>query len=269
MERFFAHGCRGKALLQLNSCRQHLHALRISEFSSADGRHLSDAATEVQLDPHRSSSCSWPRTHRPKFGTRSLWRSALTKVFVRPVTSQELAQPLLPFIASTNSSWLWRCPPSDQRLFAPAGPTWDFCHVRAGRRRSLNRLHQLGGSVPVLSTDASAATVSLHCPQARLLSHGILAPSASPQPLSLSFSQTIEALPPDSKWAIQEHALPSDLRPIIASLHLGTARAISDGSFKNKFGTSAFTVLDTFDCSVLGLNIVPGHPDDQGAYRSG
>jgi hypothetical protein len=69
-------------------------------------------------------------------------------------------------------------------------------------------------------------------------------------------------MPFDSKWAIQEHALPSDLRPIIASLCLGTARAISDGSFKDKFGTSAFTILDAF------LNIVPGHPDDQGAYRS-
>jgi hypothetical protein len=70
------------------------------------------------------------------------------------------------------------------------------------------------------------------------------------------------------KWAIQEYALPSDLSPILASLRAGSARAISDGSFKDKFGTSAFTILNAHDCCILGLNIVPGHPDDQGAYRS-
>jgi hypothetical protein len=43
----------------------------------------------------------------------------------------------------------------------------------------------------------------------------------------------------------------------------------SDGSFKDKFGSSAFTVVDSTDSSNnIGLNLVPGHPDDQGAYRS-
>jgi hypothetical protein len=196
MEQFFAHGCRGKALLQLNSCRQHLHALQLLDLCSADGRCLSDAATEVQLDPpHRSSLCSWPCTHHPKFGTRSLWRSAPHKVCVRPAAaSQELAMPLLPFIASTNSSWLWRHSPLDQPLFVPAGCTWDFCHMRAGRRRTLNRLYQFEGSVLALPTDSTAATVSLNGSQACLLSCGCLAPSASLQPISLFFSQTLDAL---------------------------------------------------------------------------
>ena len=33
-------------------------------------------------------------------------------------------------------------------------------------------------------------------------------------------------------------------------------------------GTSAFTIVDAKVCSIHGLNIVPGHPDDPGAYRS-
>jgi hypothetical protein len=36
----------------------------------------------------------------------------------------------------------------------------------------------------------------------------------------------------------------------------------------NKFGTSAFTIIDTHDSSILGLKIVLGHPDHQGAFRS-
>jgi hypothetical protein len=84
----------------------------------------------------------------------------------------------------------------------------------------------------------------------------------------LSFSQLLDSLESSSSWTIQEFALPSDLQPTIDSLKSGSARSISDGSFKDKFGTSAFTILDDRACSILGLNVVPGHPDDQGAYRS-
>jgi hypothetical protein len=42
----------------------------------------------------------------------------------------------------------------------------------------------------------------------------------------------------------------------------------SDGSFKDIIGTSAFTILNPGNSSILGLNITPGHPDDQSAYRS-
>jgi hypothetical protein len=67
---------------------------------------------------------------------------------------------------------------------------------------------------------------------------------------------------------VAEYLLPSDLSLIVNALVKSTARAISDGSFKSKFGTSAFTIVDDIQGSILGLNVVPGHPDDQSAYRS-
>jgi hypothetical protein len=79
----------------------------------------------------------------------------------------------------------------------------------------------------------------------------------------MNFSQTLDALPASLSWAIKEYALPPDLRPIIASLRDGSACAVSDGSFKDKFGTAAFTILDAHECSILGLNVIPGHPNDQ------
>ena len=38
----------------------------------------------------------------------------------------------------------------------------------------------------------------------------------------------------------------------------GSARAVSNGSFKDKFGNLAFTIVDAHVCSILGLNLVPG-----------
>jgi hypothetical protein len=49
---------------------------------------------------------------------------------------------------------------------------------------------------------------------------------------------------------------------------VGTSLAISDGSFKDKFGTSAFTILSEFDTSTIGLNIMSGHSDDQSTCLS-
>jgi hypothetical protein len=131
----------------------------------------------------------------------------------------------------------------------------------------VNRPYHLGGSTQNLPSDSEAATIAQHGSNARLISFG--SPSIPlPTAPHLSFSQLLDSLDSSSSWAIQEFALPSDLKPIIDSLKSGSARAISDGSFKDKFGTSTFTILNDCACSILGLNVVPGHPDDQGAYRS-
>ena len=135
-------------------------------------------------------------------------------------------------------------------------------------RQSLNRLYHRGGSISSLPADDRAATVSLQGQHARLLSVGLAPALREEDEHRLTFSQTLAALPASSSWAFHEIALPPDLSPIIASLRDGSARAVSDGSFKDKFGTSAFTIVDAHVCSIIGLNLVPGHPDDQSAYRS-
>ena len=135
----------------------------------------------------------------------------------------------------------------------------------------MNHLCHRDGTVEPLPVDARAATVSLQGQQAQLLSVG-LAPAHNPIAKHLlSFSQTLDALPASLSWATKEIALPPDPCPIIASIQDDSACAISEGSFKDKFGagTSAFTIVDARHArSILGLNIVPGHLDDQGAHHS-
>lgn len=78
----------------------------------------------------------------------------------------------------------------------------------------------------------------------------------------------LDSQPSLARWSWTEYALPTYLNVIIAAFSAGTAWAISDGSFKDKQGTSAWTIVDPHTSSILGLNSVPGHPDDQSAYRS-
>ena len=156
-----------------------------------------------------------------------------------------LNQPLSCVLPSTAATWLWKYSPLGQHLFVPADVlSWDFYHVSVGRQQSLNHLYHHGDTVPSLPVDARAATVPLQGQHACLLSVGLdLAPLPNAEH-RLTFSQTLDALPASSSWAIQESAFPPDLCPIIASLQDGSAPAVSDGSSKDKFGISAFTIVD-------------------------
>jgi hypothetical protein len=57
---------------------------------------------------------------------------------------------------------------------------------------------------------------------------------------------------------------------VATAIAAGTAYAVSDGSFKQKRGTSAF-LLEGSDGEanrVIGMNEIPGEADEQSAYRS-
>jgi hypothetical protein len=111
--------------------------------------------------------------------------------------------------------------------------------------------------------------VSSHGKHIRLLAFA-LPPAPAPDSLSSpTFSQLIDSPLAWSSWSVKELALPSDLGALLSALCSGSARAVSDGSFKDKFATSsAFTIVASLICSILGMNVVPGHPDDQSTYRS-
>jgi hypothetical protein len=185
----------------------------------------------------------------------------------QPLQNIVLVHPLGQFTSKVSSPWLWKYSPVEQRLFVPYNRQWSFYHVVSGNRQSVNRMYHRGGTSHALPPDSRAATVSTYGSLVMLISFGMsaLAPQVDPV---LSFLQILDSLPAPSIWAIQEYALPSDSGPIIHSLSLGTSRTISDRSYKDKFGTSAFTILDNQDNSILSLDVVPGHPDNQGAYHS-
>lgn len=130
---------------------------------------------------------------------------------------------------------------------------------------SLNRLYHQGGTIPSLSDNTWAAQPSTDkegtlnfCP-----SDWLQLPSLFPN-IRRVFLRRSTTPPASLPKAIKNISLPPDLCPIIAPMKNGSTLAVSDGSFKEKFGTSAFTIVNAHACYILGLNIVPGHPDDRG-----
>ena len=85
-----------------------------------------------------------------------------------------------------------------------------------------------------------------------------------------TFAQAIRALPLSQHWSVQQCSTLTQLAADVADAILaGTAIAVSDGSFKDSFGTSAWTLRgDTNESFITGVNVVPGSDEDQSAFRS-
>jgi hypothetical protein len=85
----------------------------------------------------------------------------------------------------------------------------------------------------------------------------------------ISLTDAIQCLPPECKWAVQQfHSSDNGIR-IAQAIQNGTAIALSDGSFKDGFGTSAIIIeaSDPGD-NIIAVNVVPGCKDTQSSFRS-
>jgi hypothetical protein len=73
------------------------------------------------------------------------------------------------------------------------------------------------------------------------------------------------------KWSVQSADVVDNGRVIAAAIIRGSARAVSDGSFKNAMGTSASILVHSKATDLnrlISVNSVPGNREEQSAYRS-
>ena len=71
------------------------------------------------------------------------------------------------------------------------------------------------------------------------------------------------------RWALQNVQMTDNINEIIEDIVKGMAIGVSDGSFKDKFGTASWVIENEYSTQrILGDCILPGFPSDQSAYRS-
>jgi hypothetical protein len=81
--------------------------------------------------------------------------------------------------------------------------------------------------------------------------------------------ESLQQLPETDKWAAKDIVSLDDGHSIALEIILGTAIGVSDGSYKENFGTSAFIFegVHSKGC-ITGRNCIPEAPEDQSAHRS-
>ena len=254
----------------INRCRLYLQVLTVAELATGDGEFLSDKAWEGNLDTTVSSPYQWPRQPKPPNRDWRIWQSALTVCYL--ALGRRLRQPLGAWIGSAVL-WEWFFAPDERRLYQRVVNGWVFWsqHITVRRRSQPLFLRQQEISErPARSYRARIQPVGAHM---RLLSasfHHTEGPISTPQASHQTFLQAFRALPPSQLWSGQRcHISTPRGEDIAGSILAGTAIAVSDGSFKDSFGTSAWTLRgQTNEQFLTGVNVVPGTDDDQSAFRS-
>jgi hypothetical protein len=81
--------------------------------------------------------------------------------------------------------------------------------------------------------------------------------------------EALESGYPDECWATAVSQSSDNGEYITDAIRSSIAIAVSDGSFKDNFGMVAWVVEGATSAHrICGANVSPGHPNDQGAYRS-
>ena len=90
----------------------------------------------------------------------------------------------------------------------------------------------------------------------------------------LSWQDRVNRLPIAQRWAVSNVQLTHGaIENLVSDIRQGTAIGVSDGSYKEDFGTAAWQVEGAMTSqadktAIRGQLVVPGDPRDQSAYRS-
>jgi hypothetical protein len=188
----------------------------------------------------------------------------------------------------TEEQCRWFFDPSTERLYEKAGFEITYFPRAPGRpsRNALIKFHRsLGSPTPGIPASAERATVECTAHLLWLTGNSLssaLATSTSGQTLEDRLSRLV----PATSWAVTHHVLITEEGSTITEIiREGRCVSVSDGSFKDQYGTSAWAIeadsnIDRCTGADIppeaasknnrckGVNIVPDAPSDQSAYRS-
>ena len=254
----------------INRCRLYLQVLTVAELATADGESLTDKAWNGIRDTSITSPYIWPVQPSPPLRDWRLWQAALSVCFL--ARGLRLQVPLGDWLGN-DFQWEWFYSPSENRLYQRTSSGWIFWIQRSTVRRTPQPLFIRQQLLSARPGRCYRARTEPWGNFTRLLSASTTYSNSRPPPSAVSdkpLLQVIRALPSSQQWSLQRclssHEYGQD---IVHAIENGTAIAVSDGSFKDSFGTAAWTIRgDSDDQFLTGVNVVPGVATDQSAFRS-
>ena len=256
----------GNDLCLLHQCCEFLQVLTVSDIATADGIRIDPLVLNGTFRLRPRHRYTWPNTPNQLSNRHwNLWSQAIQQHLLQPnQPHHRLLQPT--GIWTDVSDWLWFFSPSENRIYQLTGIFYTFWSIIPTRTR--RRRFQRGQTLTCKPQDSVPATVLLHSPHLLTLTGtGHIDQHRTPDPVSLS--DYIAALPPLDQWASTKHEINDDGHDLARGITKGTATAISDGSYKQHYGTSCSILRGTSQSQrIISINAVPGPADSQSAYRS-
>lgn len=285
MQAFSDHGFQGTHLQRLNLCRMFLYATTLADIATIDGKSITSLAYAGRKSNGLRPHLNWPR--QPSRLTQDyweLWQQALRTCFViphSPSTSRRLQNPLggwYPNMLNLPQVWPQWYSPLHNKLYERTGLWWKVADTtgrrQVGRRQRFTFHGALSRELPIHATMMASTYpegTSIVLEGELVLSTNTERPPLAAYGIQERVPKYLQNLIDDETILIDEMALPLDNGYELANgIREGAARAVSDGSFKDEYGTAAGILAASINDTdtLLFVNSVPGIPSDQSSYRS-
>jgi hypothetical protein len=249
-------------LSALNRCCLFLHAYHISDLTDGSGKVITNDAWTGICFQHKHRAESWPQQANPTRNDWNIWKKYVKLCFLH--RGMRLRSPLGKWHDS-KYCWVWFFSPTEEGLYY-VKDTLKLQHGRIPVRTTRLQFFSTGepcDTIPQLYP----ATVYKKGNNLVLSGYGEIDVPHNTVPQNLA--KFLEASPGNT-WCTQRIDIPQDAgHSLVYAIKNNAAIAVSDGSFRQGFGTAAF-VLEGYDQDqqLKGRVISPGCKEDHSAYRS-
>ena len=241
-----------------NRCRLFLHVMTISDITTSSGQ-LTDSAWHVHHGYNSPSrdAYHWPLQKRPHTNDILTWQHLLKHTFgLSPDTISK--KPIPSFSHNTTNIAKWWWDPMSNLLWEREETVW----------RSWRPMTNRNNNTPMYQRSPRTKQISRnrwHIATVRRIGNNYLM-RISHRPY---LAPSRETEPPPPTWPIEHTSFhQSGLHSLIQEITQGTAKVVSDGSYKNGRSASAFQHISQSNPGFQGSNIVPGDYEIQNSYRS-
>jgi hypothetical protein len=273
-EVFLQQGLKGAVLKRMNACRLYLRADTLADITTADGRYISSWALEGKSEANPITYHEWPNQGDPGRHAWTQWRQMLASWFCAGHLEHGLLNTLGAWLEKAPKEWQWWYVLQEERVYRILDGNWQFYSVWRTGQRTRQRRFIYGGTieneeVPRRRRRATVREYGENMVQLTGYSENETIRDEEEQSVPLTLAQRIQACPDNIRWAVERFAVEDGGRTIAEAIRQRKAVAVSDGSYKDEFGTAAY-VLEGANSEnrLVGVLVSPGRPEDQQSSRS-
>lgn len=239
MQIFVESGANKEELLALNRCRLYLQAYFLSDLVDGSGSYLLDDAWHGHLQevPHKTDS--WPKQGKPPMKDWLIWQFFLKRCFLG--RGRKFKNTLGSW-TQMDENWPWYYSPLENNLYKCSSQGWiSFPGIV---KRSGRPCFSTKGVPTKLVPTLHRATVYKKGDRFICSGHGPI--SVKTDKKFDSLSSLFLSLPPGERWCINHIQMEDEGLTLATAIKNHNAIAVSDGSFKDGYGTAAW-VLEGID----------------------
>jgi hypothetical protein len=232
----------------------------LSEIATGDGTCISEegwSGLAIRQDE------AWPNYPRPSTASWIIWRKWISKAFL--VRGRRLRQPLGHWI-KWDDRWQWYTSPSGD-LYSLANGSW-FAHRPVMR---WNRLLSFSSQKTPCEPPLQPRRATVYFKGTQIVCTGSAAFLSVPTPRPRTFTEHLTQVI-SLRWCLDSLTVINEGKELLEALKTGmsaSVMAVSDGPFKDTYGTAAWTIgTEENGAIITGKAICPGGQEDHSAYRS-